>query len=519
MSVLALGPDKYYKIEYNPVTHKVRFVRETIGPHTHIDIEEADYTYTNSNSIFVHTVDGDDGTGDGTTETPYKTLLKGANSCTATITHVIVLNTAFISEDLSTINNAYFSGFWAALGETPTYTTRTLGYTPADANSIFVDKTGNDTTGDGSQATPVLTIAKAITLCDGTHQAVVIMDSGTYDEAPFEFTGNFLGLYAALGESPTVTIADDNSTWTATESTTEFEAGAANYTSIAAMSDDRFVVCCEDTGDTNNGKFTIYNSDLSVDVATTTFDSGSITEIKCRVLSDDAFVISYSDAGPGYFMIYESDGVTVRKASTKFEAGTTANISMTVLSDDSFVVSYRDAGDSNKGKFVIYDSTGTAVKTATEFESGAITQTAIDTLSNDYFIIAYTDAGKGKFVIYDSSGVQVKAETEFESAIATHISICVLPNDNFVISYYNSGDSSDGKYIIYNSIGDIIKQQSEFEADAVYYLDSCVLSDGSFIISFQDLGDSKGKHYKITGLYWTGITVSAASTVNGITFD
>ena len=74
-----------------------------------------------------------------------------------------------------------------AVGATDSMTLRSLGYTPTDANSIFVAKTGNDDTGTGTQANPVASINKAITICDADHQKVVILDSETYTENSFEF--------------------------------------------------------------------------------------------------------------------------------------------------------------------------------------------------------------------------------------------------------------------------------------------------------------------------------------------
>lgn len=209
MSLPTFAPDRTIRFDYDPVVHKIAFPINHVGAHLPDAIAEAEYAHTDDNTVYVSATSGSDTTGDGTQANPYATLLKSINEASEDRPRVVVLDSSLYCEDLSGADYTYFQGFYAAEGETPTYDSRVLGFTPTDANTIFVAKTGSDSTGTGTQAAPVLTIEKAITLCDGTHQRVGIMDSGVYMEKAFTFAANFLMLFALAGCCPEVRFSDD----------------------------------------------------------------------------------------------------------------------------------------------------------------------------------------------------------------------------------------------------------------------------------------------------------------------
>lgn len=91
-----------------------------------------------------------------------------------------------------------------AVGATDSLTLRTLDFTPTDANTIFVKKTGNDSTAVGTQADPVLTIKKAESLITATKINIVILDDGVYEEESLAFDTNCVNIAAAIGKKPTV---------------------------------------------------------------------------------------------------------------------------------------------------------------------------------------------------------------------------------------------------------------------------------------------------------------------------
>ncbi|HUX79502.1 MAG TPA: hypothetical protein VMW10_07170, partial [Alphaproteobacteria bacterium] len=279
--MLEYHTDYTIKFEHTPVINKYAFQVNDVGAHDHIDIEEASITYTDDNSIFVSDTIGNDGNA-GTELAPKKTIAAGITATTVNKTYVIILDSVLYSEDISGCTFTYFAGIYAATGETPTLSLRTLGYVPANANTIFVDKTGNDANA-GTQALPKLTLTSAtgaIATCDAAHQKVVIMDSGIYIEYLFEFVGNFQGLYAALGEKPTVEFiqthaASDYGDIIEIVAPTEFEAGDIKHSSVAALQNGNFVCCFQDDDDADQGKFVIYTQAGIRVVAPTIFETGA----------------------------------------------------------------------------------------------------------------------------------------------------------------------------------------------------------------------------------------------------
>lgn len=205
--------DPEFRIDYDQVINKIAFPLNRVGHLTVVPIlpPTGDLVLDDDNSMAVDGDTGSDTTGDGTATNPFATIVHGMDSTTEVRPYVRVMNSGLYNEDLSTFTNrSHFSGLYAEPGETPTIDYKMLGFIPSNSNSIFVKKTGSDTTGDGTMENPVLTIEKAITLCDASHQKVGIMDNGKYIEKAFTFVGNFLMLFAMVGCCPEISIDSTN---------------------------------------------------------------------------------------------------------------------------------------------------------------------------------------------------------------------------------------------------------------------------------------------------------------------
>jgi len=540
--------DYQLRIDYDPQNNKYAFQKNVIGPQAWQSISVKDYTDTDANTIYVAKT-GSDGNA-GTSASPKLTLLAAINACTAAKTKVIVKDSNGYAEELDTMDNDYFEGLYADTAQTPTYTLRVLDFTPADANAIFVKKTGLDANA-GTQAAPKLTIAGAIAAVDGTHQAVVIMDSETYAENSIEFTGNFKKLVAARGMTPTFSSGTLTSSIMCTEYVvpSEFEAHGALYISCAVMSDNSFVIAYQD-GDDGKGKFVVYNSSGIVRVSTIIFEALPTTYISCAIMSNDNFVIAYQNSANSKFVVYNSAG-TVLVAVTVFDTTPANYISCATMSNNNFVIAYQD-GDDNKGKFVVYNFIGIEQVSLTIFETGPTTEISCSVMSNDNFVIAYKDSDDafGKFVIYNSAGVEQVAPTSTGAPGPTYISCAMMSNDNFVIAYsgkfniYNSAGveqaavvnetaayiscatmsnnnfviayvtSDIGKYIVYNSSGVEIIAPTQYNASIVGITTCVTMSNDNFIIAYWNV-DGK---FTIRTTKYDRIIISTAAIINGIDF-
>lgn len=90
-------------------------------------------------------------------------------------------NDKYIKLDYNPVLNADVE-YLNAVGATDSLTLRTLHFIPTDINTIYVSKTGSDSTGTGTLLLPVKTIKKADSLLTASKNYIVILDSEEYVE-------------------------------------------------------------------------------------------------------------------------------------------------------------------------------------------------------------------------------------------------------------------------------------------------------------------------------------------------
>lgn len=568
-----LYTDSIYQIRYDFETNKFRFYRGWVGPQTHIDIETLPSTIAASSCIYIDSATGS-ASGTGAAASAFNTILAAASACTATYPYALITNTALYAEDLSALNNSYFSGLYAVSGQTPTYTNRTIGFTPSDSNSIFVAATGS-ASGPGAASAAYNDPTLADTAASAS-KYVVFQDSGTYDITPHTIVSS--GWIAALGQSPTVTINAASATYTASATTfhsaattlissdvltngniviawrdgadghgkfkiitpanveikgeTQFDTDTtANTVFVKALSGGGFVVAFDNywVGIAHTGSLRFYNSAGTATVNTIGFD-GQISYASVAELEDGNIVVAYCDVGDsskGKFARFNTSG-TIQGSITEFESGSTAHISVCSLATGDFVIAFQDIGDSGKGKFRRYTSVGVAADggTPVEFASGTTSYISICPLSTGNFVVIYFDnVHTGKFSTYNSSGTAQGSIVDFCTGIIVLAKASALSTDEFIILYSLFGDEASGYpndnsyFVKYDSSGTKQGQTIRFDSSSQSGSIS-VLSDDSFYISYYDSGDSDyGKYIKNTSIYYNGITVSSAATLNGITFN
>jgi len=245
-------------------------------------------------AIIHYTTDGSEPT---TSSTVYSSQIPVSGVGTAVTIKSIAVKIEMENSD-SSAANYFISGKIAqnAVGATDSTSLRTLDYTPDDMDSIFVSKlTGNDSTGIGTQANPVASINKAITLCDAQHQKVVILDSETYEEEGFEFTGNVKGLYAAIGKMPVYKPVWEESLRDSAEvvPSTIFSNNQASSLSVALLNNGNWVCCYSDDNDSNKGKFVIYSKSGELIVGPEIFETGKTGYCSVAVLNSGKWVCCY----------------------------------------------------------------------------------------------------------------------------------------------------------------------------------------------------------------------------------
>lgn len=536
--MLSYCDDNTFKIEHSQVINKVPFKRAQCGAHGSIAIAEVDYTDTDANTIYCSDTTGDDANA-GTIAAPKKTLLASMNACTATKTKVVVLDSVLYAEELDDFDNALFEGFYADTGQTPSYTLRVLDYTPADANTIFVAKTGDD--GDaGTEAAPKLTIAGAIAAVDGTHQAVCILDSETYQETGFNFTGNFKKLVAALGENPTIDI---NKISNALHKY-PFSRNAAIHDSavtyflydVCELLNGDILLCYYDTvGLTGYYKIVDENG-------VTVKSLAQITSVQCSwcrvdVLSSGNVVYAYISGADGKIKLRVFEPYANTQVVAATDTGKTpsaACLDIAVDDSDNINVIYtQGVGGSEKIYLVVYDSALSLVKAGFKLsDTNPVTQHFCDYIGNDRLGITIRENGNVSIILAETATYTFVNEY---SGIASagdyywHPKIVRLKNDYMdynvvIVSIAHAVDGASSVYKLYKITDAACTQlgsdDNEATASGYYLLGIHIRSNGDIIYTncYDTGGGVYYGYFKILKPEFDYIKVSTDAVINGIKY-
>jgi hypothetical protein len=590
VSLIDDSVDDTYQIGYNRTINEYRQRCNCVGPQLWqvLQTQLSSITFTDSNTIHVHLDTGNDTTGDGTTAKPYLTMAKGTSMCTATFPYVLVTATAaskYVFDDYPypLVYNAYYTALYAVTGKTIYWTARTLGFTPADANTIYVSKAGSDAAA-GTFAAPVLTLTGAtgaISKITATKVNIVILDSGTYDETAFAMSGNFIGLYAYWGVTPTITINQNVSSTTYTPftiaATAALNSAATTFPLIAKFSDDSFVlVWLEGT----TVSFSMYkNNDYNYKTKTTlTTSTNAIFALFILPISQNFVVITKNTGEDLYYHIWDKNGTNI-KAATLAVTGTIVAAHGASFSDDTWVACWCDSAVSYGYYFATFDSVGTAVLPATYIGGGggagySYINVAIQSNDNMIFSYSYMDGNYKLYIaIFDIDGNQIK---NFYTGIynASYYifmgrkSTIVFSDDTFIVFYVLAGYccytlfdynyniiksgvvhhnddvaalinhysfalmKNDDISIIASYYGASYTQFIILDKNAVFKFDATTIQSNkssyisAFINSQSDiifvyLGASNYLHYaRVSNYYFIGVNITTVNAhIYGVTFD
>lgn len=415
------------------------------------------------------------------------------------------------------------------VGATNSKTLRTLDFTPGNENSIFVSKTGNDSTGNGTATSPAATINHALTLCDATRQKVVILDSGTYRENGFEFTGNFRGLYAAPGEKPVIEFTGNHEFWTISEKIGEtIYRNAATYSMASVeLQDGDIFIAFQDYSDSSKGKYKVFDYTTGVETAGGTFRNVSTYSITAVMMNDGNIFIAFRDYSDskGKYVVLDPDDWSLMERGTEtefiFHNDTTGFISSTVMSAGNIFIAYEDTGDNNWGKYLALEPYNW-----TEVRSGIFHSEKTNSISAEYlesgnvviFFSDGNDSNRGKYSVFDTSTWdEVKAETLICDGSTGAVSSTFLSNGDILISYIDYGDFDKGKYIILDTdTWSIAKPETIFHIDPTANISPLMTSDGSIFIAYTDSGDLEHGKYVVFANTIDHIRVSVDAELNGI---
>jgi len=507
--------DNTIKVEYDPQNNKQSLELHAVGAQTYITLEEKDYADTDNNTIYCNTSSGNDTTGDGTKALPYKTYLKSGNSATVLKTKAIILNSGLVSEDLSTLSNPFFEGFYADTGITAKITTRTLDYVPSDSNTIFFAKSGSDGNA-GTQAAPKLTIAGARAARDASHQKIMCIDNGVYTEAGFEFTGDMKALYAQIGCAPTWKITSNTSSVVLNDlvvtSESQWHTQSLDCLVACRLISNKIAIAYRDVDDSNKIKASIYNESMGQIVDEWTIHSGAVgfKTIAIAALANGNWVIVWYNSTSQYYMlaIYDADGVEVKApasiSATFTKVGTVPMGVCQLLNTDIVVVYTLQNGTTDYGKYMIFDTDGGQKLSATAITAAneRTNQLAVTALDNGGFAVSYANStdNVNEFCIFNSSGMRTVSDQVYDNTTAGYYSYIYNQTgfNQFIVTSHH-GTGLDTYFSIYDYNGNQIKGLTAVTGvgEGSIMPQIAVLDNGEILIGYKDGSDSERYKYVV----------------------
>lgn len=252
-----------------------------------------------------------------------------------------------------------------AIGATTSLTLRTLDFTPSDVNSVYVEKTGSDSTGDGTAANPFLTIKHAMTAVTATKCNIVIADSGTYIEESMAIDTDCARIVAAIGQTPVIQPAlihgssfyhfDTKLDTTALTATT---GAATRYSGVAALSNGNFVILYDRNGSNYYTYFIIVDKNGSVVIPETVVASSNAVQGTVCSLESGYFVLAYRNPSSNLinYYVYDNSGTLHYSDSSVACLYGEVNVGRVGGYDDRFVICYTHT--SNYTFFFVADING-----------------------------------------------------------------------------------------------------------------------------------------------------------------
>jgi len=283
-----------------------------------------------------------------------------------------------------------------------------------------------------------------------------------------------------------------------------FSAAGVHFTSVAALSDSKFVVVYGGGGDVGTAIVgTVSGSALTFGSANV-FKANTTDYYSVIALSDSKFVVAYRDWVNSYYgttIVGTVSGLAISYGSEYvFNAAYSYIISATTLSDTKFVVAYCDAGNSDYGTAIVGTVSGGVISYGSEYVfNSASTAYFISAvaLSDSKFVAAYQDAGNSNYgtaIVGMVSGgvISYGSEYVFNSANTADISLAALGDAKFAAAYRDNGNSNYGTAIVGTVSGTLLNFSSEYVFNNAFtqYISAAALCDAKFVAAYRDDGNS-----------------------------
>ena len=264
---------------------------------------------------------------------------------------------------------------------------------------------------------------------------------------------HFVVVYGGSGGTKAVIGVVSGTTITSFGTAVQINTGGFGNLEVAALSSTLFVAAYEDSGKGSVIACTVASTTISPGTEVQ-FNSGNTTRVAVAALTSSLFVISYQDSGDsnkGHAVAGTVAGTMITVGNeANFASFTTTNFPSKLTSTD-FVIAYKD-NSLNHGRAIV----GTIVGTTITFGSPSTFTTNVPqnegltcaTLTPTKFVVAFqdvSDSNKGKAVIGEVSGTSVTGFgtiATFNSLSTFAPSVAELGTGEFSVCYRDQGNSN-----------------------------------------------------------------------------
>ena len=521
--MIEYAADKKIKFAFNPQVNKRAFQINQVGAQEATVIDEADFDYTDDNSVFVSKA-GNDSTGSGTQAAPYLTIAKAIDETTEDKTFVIVIGNDLFSEDLSSCTFDYSQGVYAGTGYSPTLSLRKLSVTPTNSNRIFFSKDGDDDTGDGTMEHPVLTIAKAATLCDASHQICHCLDSETYEEEAFEFTGNFLGLEAAEGETPTLSVIYDESDayshFSFSKGSDTLLSSNGNMAEVIKISDSRVIVIY--VVGSSGVYYKVYDNEMGYVSGPTTLNSGNTSYVSACLLSTGLIFMIYWRSADNNFVYRVIDATTFADVvgETVFLNTSYPGRTRCIELPNGNIFLTWGTGSTIARYYAVWDAQYQVVKSASSFSAIPDILHVDLTLMDENTLLAvftYGAFSEIRFAKFDTEDYSILDSGVFLSpGDVSWVTVTKLLNDLLFVCYDRYVPPQTAFYTIIDYSGNVIQPETTYSSYCAP-LSNDLLVTGDVVTVVMDYLGALDAYFSILSITYNAIEADVNISIDGFT--
>jgi hypothetical protein len=261
----------------------------------------------------------------------------------------------------------------------------------------------------------------------------------------------------------------------------------------------------------------------SLDGSAATYSSGNNAFNQVSLLTTNTVINIYEDianSNLGTAVVGTISGTTISWGTPAVFSGTNAiaQCSIVALSATQAIVCYRDTADSDKGKAVILDISGTTitVNSPVTFASTGIDAVSVTMLTSSSALVVWNDPNTlvGSSMVLSISGSNITTNSEFDFAplaTATNCIVSAISATQALVIYSDDNNSSYGTAQVLDISGTSVTGNTNyvFNSSSSSLFRIAKITTNTFALAYKNVGDSNFPNVQILSLAGTVVSYGA----------